>query len=108
MTKRIERVNEVIKKELAAIVYKRIETPNTFVTFTKVDVSSDLHYADVYFLTIPDEASYGVARELTKSVFFIQQDLNKRLRMRPVPRIRFRIDEREQEAAKIDELLKRI
>ncbi len=108
MTKRIERVNEVIKKELAVIVSREIETPNTFVTFTRVEVSSDLHYADVYFLTIPDEASAGVAAELNKNVYLIQQTLNKRLRMRPVPKIRFRIDRMEQEAVKIDEILKRI
>ncbi|MFY9457599.1 MAG: 30S ribosome-binding factor RbfA [Candidatus Spechtbacterales bacterium] len=108
MTKRIERVNEVIKKELATIVSKEIEAPNIFVTLIRVEVSSDLHYADVYFLTIPDEASRGVEVELNRNVFSIQQNLNKRLRMRPVPKIRFRIDKREQEAAKIDEILKRI
>jgi ribosome-binding factor A len=108
MTKRIERASEVIKKELAAIVPREIEAPNTFVTLTRVEVSSDLHYADVYFLTIPDKASEGVAAELDKNVYLIQQKLNKRLRMRPVPKIRFRIDQGEQEAAKIDEILKRI
>ena len=108
MTKRIERASEVIKKELAVIVSREIEAPNTFVTLTRVEVSSDLHYADVYFLTIPDDASYGIAAELNKNIYSIQQNLNKRLRMRPVPKIRFRIDEQEQEAAKIDEILKRI
>ena len=108
MTKRIERVNEVMKRELAAIVSREIEAPNTFVTMTRVEVSIDLHYADVYFLTIPDEASNGVAAELNKNIYSIQQNLNKRLRMRPVPKIRFRIDRREQEAVKIDEILKGI
>lgn len=106
--RRIERVSELIRRELGKIVFKEIDFHNTIVTFTRTEISKDINYADIYFLAIPDESSANVLRDLNQKVFNIQQDLNKRLRMRPVPKIRFHIDKEEREAQKIDELLKRI
>lgn len=106
--RRIERVSELIRREIGGIVFKEIGFRDTIVTFTRMEISKDINYADIYFSTIPDESSTNVLRELNQKVFNIQQDLNKRLRMRPVPKIRFHIDKEEREAQKIDELLKGI
>ena len=106
--RRMERVNELIRRELGTIVAKEINVTGSILTFTRVELSSDLNYADIYFLVIPDERSGDVLLEINKNIFDIQQGLNKRLRMRPVPKVRFHIDEEEEEARKIDELLKRV
>ena len=68
-------------------------------------MSVGIQNAEIYFLTIPDDAAEEIHKKLKKNIFFIQQALNKRLRMRPVPKIRFSIDKQEQEASKIDEVL---
>lgn len=106
--RRTERVNELIKRELRMIIVKEIDVGSSIVTFTRVEISEDINYADIYFSTIPDESARGVLEELNQNIFDIQQRLNKRLRIRPVPKIRFHIDEGEHEARKIDEVLKRI
>lgn len=108
ISRRKERVTELIRKEVAGIILREIETSNAIITLTRVDVSVDIQSANIYFLTIPDDAAEEVSKKLKKNIFFIQQALNKRLRMRPVPRIRFSIDKQEQEASKIDEVLTRI
>jgi ribosome-binding factor A len=107
-SRRKERVTELIRKEVAEIVSRKIGISDAIVTFTRVDVSIDIQNANIYFLTIPDSAAEEVHKKLNKNIFSIQQALNKRLRMRPIPRIRFSIDKQEQEASKIDELLTRI
>lgn len=108
MARRLERVNELILKELNSIILKELETPSVFVTLTRVIVSGDLGYADVYFTTIPDEAIDAVKKKLDSSAGKFQRLLNKRLNMRPLPRIRFRRDEAEEEAIRIDRLLKEL
>ncbi|OGZ60118.1 MAG: ribosome-binding factor A [Candidatus Spechtbacteria bacterium RIFCSPHIGHO2_02_FULL_43_15b] len=105
MSRRLEQVNELILKELNTIILKELETPGVLLTLTRVMVSKDLGYADVYFATIPDEASPSAKQKLDKNRGVFQKILNKRLRMRPLPMIRFRVDEEEREAAKLDELL---
>lgn len=106
--RRIERVQELILREIGSIVARELDVVNILTTFTRVELSRDIRYADIYFLTIPDDAANRIAWELKRNIFLLQQSLNKRLRMRPVPQIRFHIDKREQEAAKIDELLERV
>ena len=106
--RRMERVNELIRRELGAIISKEIDVTGSIVTFTRVELSDDLNYADIYFSVIPDEKSGDVFAEINKNIFDIQQGLNKRLRMRPVPKVRFHVDEEEEEARKIDELFKRV
>jgi len=106
--RRMERVNELIRRELGTIVAKEINVTGSILTFTRVELSSDLNYADIYFSVIPDDRSGDVLMEINKNIFDIQQGLNKRLRMRPVPKVRFHIDGEEEAARKIDELLKRV
>lgn len=105
MPRRLESVAELIRRELSVIILKKEEV---IITLTRVELSYDTQYADVYFTSFPDEGSKKTLQDLNRDVFSMQQDLNKRLRMRPVPKIRFHIDRMEEEAVKIDELLKRI
>lgn len=106
--RRIERLNELLRRELGTIVAKEVDLSDAIVTFTKITVSRDLNYADIYFSVIPDKLSQGVLAAINKEIFDIQQALNRRLAMRPVPKIRFHIDNEQSEAQKIDELLKGI
>lgn len=106
--KRLEQVRELLYREIGAIVAKELDIGNVLATFTRVETSSDSRYADIYFVTIPDDAAERVLTEFNRNILLIQKSLNKRLRMRPVPQIRFHIDEVEQDAVHIDELLKRI
>lgn len=108
MSRRLERVNELILKELNGIILKELEVPSVFVTLTRVSVSRDLGYADVYFTTIPDRAAINVKRKFDANTSKLQHLLNKRLRMRPLPYIRFHIDEEELEASKMDRLLEKL
>ena len=108
MTKRKDRATELIRRELSGIIAKDLDLAGALITITRVDVSDDLQYADVYFVTIPDDSAEALFKKFKQNIFSIQQALNKRLRMRPVPKIRFNIDRAEEEAVKIDELLKRV
>lgn len=106
--RRAERVNELIKRELGSIIAKEVDLGGSMATLTRVELSKDANYADIYFSVFPDESSSDALERLNKNIFGIQQRLNKRLRMRPIPKIRFHSDETESEARKIDELLDRI
>lgn len=90
------------------IVAKEVGIKDVLITITRMELSVDLQYGNIYFTTIPKEAAERALERLKQHVVSVQRTLNKRLRMRPVPKIRFLIDEGEQEAAHIDELLKRI
>lgn len=90
-----EKLNMLMRDELGTIIDRTIEFPeNVLVTLTHVTTSSDLRYATVFISVLNGDAN-GALEMLEKNVYHIQQQLNRALRMRPVPKIRFAIDEEE-------------
>jgi len=105
MSRRVERVSELIRREIAAIVAREVGIKDVIITITRIEISPDVQYGNIYFTAIPKNAAERALAQLTGHVVPIQQALNKRLYMRPVPKIRFLIDKEEQEAARIDEII---
>ena len=58
-----------------------------------------------YISVFPETKSDGIINALNKSVSDIQYKINRTLRMRPIPRIRFVKETEIAKAAKIEELL---
>ena len=106
MSKRIERVNSLIKEELAKIFLKEVDFPiGVLVTLTRVEATPNLIEAKAYVSVFPDEKADKIIETLNKGIYSIQQKINKLLKMRPVPKIRFVKEEQIKEAAKIEGIL---
>ena len=109
MSSRINRVNELIRTSIAEIISREIETPpGVFLTVTKVDTTTDLRYTRVFVSVFPEKKFRKVMGFLQKKIYTIQGMLNKRLHMKPLPRIKFFFDNTEVEADKIEKLLKKL
>lgn len=109
MHSRIDRVNELIRNTLAKIIQEETEIPpGIFLTVTKVDTSRDLRYAGVFVSVFPEKKFGKIMEILEKNAYSIQGNLNKRLSMKPLPRIEFLADRTEAEADKIEKILKNI
>jgi len=106
MNKRLLRMNSLIRDELSNVLLRDVEFPDgVLTTITRVEVSDDLFNASVYISVLPDDKRERVFEILNKLVYFIQQKLNKRLRMRPIPKIFFKKERQTAEAARVEELL---
>ncbi len=109
VSKRIERVNSLIQKELGKIILREVELPvGVLSTLTRVETSVNLIDAKVYIAVLPLDKTKRVLEILNKIVYELQKILNKRLRMRPIPKIRFIEEKQTVEAAKIEGLLEEI
>ena len=106
---RIDRINELIKEILANIIQEEADLPSdVFVTVTKVDTSADLRYARVFVSVFPEKKFGKIIEMLGRKIYSIQGNLNKKLHMKPLPRIEFMADRTEVEADKIEKLLKEV
>jgi ribosome-binding factor A len=109
MGNRIQRVNSLIKNELSKIFLRELDFPNDIlVTITRVETSVDLNQARVYISVMPAGQIDRVFEVLSKGIYDIQQKLNKRLKMRPIPKIKFEREEKTKEAGRVEELLEEI
>jgi ribosome-binding factor A len=93
---RTERLGKQIQGMIGALVLEgRIKDPRvgTLATITRVDVSRDLSYADVYVSDVRDSADIARrAQGLQSAAGFIQARLGEALRIRKIPALRFRPD----------------
>ena len=91
--KRIDQVNQLIKEEVSKLILREVEiSKDAIITVTRVETSSDLRHSAIYVSTLFKEKQAAAIHELNKSIYDIQHLLNRTLRMRPVPKIRFEID----------------
>ena len=79
-----------------------------FVTLTEVKSSANLQEATVKVSALPEKERKRVLARLKKNIYALQKILDKRLFMRPVPKIQFMIDKSQEEAAQIEQLLTKI
>ena len=109
MKDRIRQVNEVFKQELGKILLREIEMPEgTVVTLTRVEASGNLQQAKVYISVVPDERGEKVLKLLGQNIYDIQQSLNERLKMRPVPKIQWVSETTTAQAQRVEEILDKI
>ncbi len=106
---RAQSVNQLIKKELSQILLREIDfSKDTLVTITRVETSSNLIHSKVYINVIPENQNLNIIKILKREIYHLQQKINKRLKMRPIPKIEF-IEEKEiEKAGRVEELLEKI
>ena len=107
MSHRSERLQELLRHEVSDLILREVTVPGTFITVLGVTVSPDGRYATVQFSVYPADKRAETVKKLERWAPELQHMLNKRLQMRPVPRVSFELDTTEEEAGRIDELLKK-
>jgi len=75
---------------------------------TRVDVSRNLIHAKIYISVMPESETQQISEVLNQKIYDVQQRLNKRLKMRPIPKINFVVEKETAQAGKIEELLEEI
>ena len=109
MGKRLEQVNQLIKEELSQIILKEFDFPSDIlITLTRVETTSNLIQAKIYISVMPEKKTKEILQILNRQIYQLQQKLNKRLKMRPVPRVCFKEEKETSEAGRIEEILERI
>lgn len=109
--KRIERLNSLIKEVISEVVMRDVRHPklSKLVTITRVDISSDLHYAKVYISVIGTQEEKDQTLEALQSAAgFIAVNASKKMVMRYFPELTFRLDTSADQYARIDTLLGKI
>ena len=93
---RTERLGRLIREIIGSLVLEgRIKDPRVSpsVSITRVSVSRDLSYADVYVSNIRETADIARNAEgLQSASGFIRSQLGGALRIRKIPRLRFHPD----------------
>ncbi len=106
MSERIQKINSLVQQHVGEIISQELGLkPGIFVTISKVDTTSDLRYTRVFISIFPEKEINYVEKTLQKEMYRIQGALNRKLSMRPLPRIKFKTDMTESKADEIEKLI---
>ena len=108
-SKRINQLNELLKRTVGEIIQKDFDMPqDALITVTRVQTAKNKIRSKIFISVIPQEKEGEIIASLKKYVYYIQQGVNKKLKIRPVPKIIFVTEKDIDKAIKIEELLTQI
>jgi ribosome-binding factor A len=91
MSRRLDRVNELLRREIGNVIQKDYEWHNRLVTVSEVEVTQDLKEAKVWVGVLGGEAG-SVITKLNKDHGQIQSKVMKRVVLKSTPVLRFNHD----------------
>jgi len=92
---RTDRLGQTIQQKIGSLILEgkiKDSRVNSFLSITKVKVSNDLSYADVYVSDIRGEIKEKEVEGLQSAAGFIQSQLAKDMHIRKIPHLRFHMD----------------
>jgi ribosome-binding factor A len=111
MSRRTERVNDLIRDELSDLLLREVRDPRlgVLISITRVEVAPDLSNARVFASVMGDEAEQDAAlKALNAAAAFFHRELKKRIEMRRIPFLTFRLDTSIAKAAEILSLINEV
>jgi ribosome-binding factor A len=104
------RVGELIRHELAAMLTRgEVHDPvieTHMITVPEVRMSADLRLATIYIMPLGGRHEKEVLDALERNKRYMRGEIARRVNLKFAPEIRFRIDERFDEAERIEKLLR--
>lgn len=110
MSRRTLKAAQAIREVVSMAILTDIKDPRvTDVTVTRVDVSGDMREAKVYVTVMGSDTKQQLClRGLRNSAGFLQQKIGHRIETRYTPRIEFKLDKGEMNAADLAQVFKKI
>jgi ribosome-binding factor A len=103
---RLDRVNELIKRELSDLILRECSFSAKLVTVQAVDIAPDLKNADVYISVIGTEAE---AKEALLTLEDARKDMQSRMARRVIlkytPHLHFKLDESVERGDRVMKIL---
>lgn len=91
---RINRINEDIQRELAALI-RTVKDPRVhgLVSITRVDTTTDLRYCRVYVSVLDQSDVNQVVKGLKSAAGYLRRELGHALTLRYTPELQFQADD---------------
>jgi ribosome-binding factor A len=107
-SKRINRLNSLLRKVISEVIHQDLRNPNIskFTSVTSVDITQDLRFAKIYISIIGTEKEKkDTIHALNQAAGFISIQASKKVVMRYFPTLTFELDTSVDKHMKIEKIL---
>ena len=111
MSRRIDRVNELLRLEISQVLARQIKDPRLsgVITITEVKTTPDLRNSLVLLSVMGDqEAKKSALAGIESAAKFLRRELRGRLTLRYVPFLRFALDDSSEHADRLMRIMNQI
>lgn len=110
MAYRLERVEKIIERELASILFNNVKNEKLkFVSITKVSVTKDMSIATIWYTVFGNEGEIeATKKELIDAKGYLRSELAHSLDLRKTPDLKFKYDESLAYGNKISKILEEL
>lgn len=109
MKHRLERVCEVLKRELGVIMLREFDFTPVLVTVSSVDVTPDLKQAHVFISALGSPAQQRhVLEKLEHHRVHLQTEMAKRVTLKHTPHLYFKIDEAIERGSRVLSIMNKL
>ena len=109
MKHRLERVNELVRRELGDLLTREVSFEAALVTVQQVDITPDLKHAHVFISVIGSDAQAKAAMaSLHDKRKHLQHLLSKRVVLKYTPHLHFKLDESIERGTRVINILSEI
>lgn len=103
--RRLDKVNELMKREIGSYIQKEFDWPGTIVSILGVEITEDLKEGRVWVGVVGRMAPSQVVDKLTRHRGDIQHAVSRRVILRNTPRLTFKHDNSAQRGVELVNLL---
>jgi ribosome-binding factor A len=94
MSKRVARVNQLLRMEISDYLHRRFRSEAVGITITEVDATADFRHARIYYSVLGDNAAVIKAeRFFSEFGKRIQQEVARKIVLKFFPRFEFRYND---------------
>lgn len=107
MSQRTDRVDELLRQEIGALLAKELADPRIgFVTITDVETAPDLRHAKVWVSVIGGKQDQKESlRALQHSMGYVRHELGRTLRIKRIPELHVHLDDSAERGTRVLHLL---
>ena len=108
MKHRLLRVNELVKRELSALITREVTFESAIVTINHVNVTADLKNAHIFVSVLGSEGGTSVMSKLESHRAALQAELARHVILKYTPHLVFHLDDSIERGTRVIEILQKL
>jgi len=111
MTRRTERLNQLIQNEISGLLRKNVNDPRLsgMISVTRVSTTDDMRNAKIFISALADNASKEeILKGFASASGYLRRELAHRLNLRITPELSFHFDDSIERGANLINLIDRV
>ena len=108
MKHRLKRVNELLKRELSALIAREVAFDAALVTVNDVDVTADLKHAHVFVSVLGAEGGPSVLTKLESHRAALQAAVARNVVLKYTPHLVFHLDDSIERGTRVIEIMQQL